>query len=417
MLSIDNNTRAALNGSRSGDKLELFAWYGGRLSYPEALNVDSWSLEYDGSASKQVQGVLKVSIADEEGSKSPWLWDDPLGVGGAELMARYTVGGAGTVNRGRFRITDNAPKESWFSRLIPERGAAVAGSSTPPGHRLVMVSGGAEIPLTAEDLTVRLLLDEFLVPEQPAGSTPTVVSEIRRIVGDIVPVVFTGVVDVPVPLDVTYEGPRVDAVMDLAGRAGASLRMGGNGQLEVYVKSRKPVWVVAGGDDGALINIDRQQTVDLLDNVGIARGEQPYTDASGQQQTRPLWGIARVTAGPLRAGGPHGVVPRRLDSKFLTTQAQVDMAAQNLITDHLSSLTLDLEVTCLPHPALQIGDWVTVTQPVVGGQTFPLNGEVVKFKLQSAGSSVGQMVMTVRCSVADVQGIRSAAFGGGRRGQ
>ncbi|WPM94343.1 hypothetical protein VG1_CDS0019 [Arthrobacter phage Cupello] len=380
------------------------------MTYPGALPIADWSLEWDGSASKQVQGVLNLTVKDPDGSLAPWLWDDPLGVGGAELMCRYVVGGAGTVNRGWYRITGNEPKESWYSRTVREEGYREPGGSVPAGNRLVMVTGGTLVPLTAEDRTVNLALDEFLVPEQPAGASPTVVSEIQRIVGDAVPLVFLGVTDEPVPLDVTYEGPRIDAVMDLAGRVGASLRMGGNGELEVYVKDPAPVWAVAGGDDGALINIDRSQSVDVLANVGVARGEYKYVDGGGQEQTRPLTGVAQVTSGPLAVGGPHGRIPREMESKLLDTQAKVDKAARSLITNYLASLTLDLEVTSLPNPALQVGDTVTVTQPVVDGRLVPLVGEVIKMKLTGSGSSVGNMVMTVRCSMGQVQTVRGKAF-------
>ncbi|QOI67663.1 minor tail protein [Arthrobacter phage Orcanus] len=409
MLPIDETTLEALNGSRTGDRLEVFAWYDGELLQSEALPVEDWGLAYDGSASKQVQGVLSLTVADPSGDLSPWLWDDPLGVGGAVLQCRYVVGGAGTINRGWFRITENAPKESWYSRVIREDGHYEPGSSTPRGHRLVMVSGGAAIPLTAEDLTVRLALDEFLAPEQPVGATPTALGEIVRIVGETVPLdIAADVVDVGVPVDLTYEGPKIDAVMDLAGRAGAAVRMGGNGELQVYVKSKTPVWEVAGGDDGALINIDRQQKADLLANVGIVRGERKGKDETGKEITVPLLGVAQVLDGPLRVGGPHGRIPRRLDSSLLNTQAQVDAAAGSLITNYLESLTVDLEVTCLPNPALQIGDWVTVTQPIVSGQLLPVDGEVVAMALRASGGTVGNMTLTVRVSASKLQDLRRA---------
>ena len=62
------------------------------------------------------------------------------------------------------------------------------------------------------------------------------------------------------------------------------------------------------------------------------------------------------------------------------------------------------------HP-VEVGDWVTVTQPMVRGSAVPLNGEVVTISLKSDGTSVGQMVMKVRCSVADVQNARRALRG------
>ncbi|AYN58775.1 minor tail protein [Arthrobacter phage Polka] len=408
MLPIEPNTVEALTGSRSGDKLEVFAWYDGQLMTPDGLPTSDWSLSWDGSDSKQVQGVLELQVEDPDGTISPWLWDDPLSVGGAELMCRYIVGGTTEViNRGWFRITENAPKESWFSRVVREDGYSEPGSRVRAGHRLVMVSGGAVVPVTAEDLTVRLALDEFLSPEQPEGADPTALGELARIVGDAVPLdIAEDVEDVAVPKTLTYEGPKIDAVMDLAGRCGAAVRMGGDGELQVYVKSSVPVWTVAGGDDGALINIDRSNKADILANIGIVRGEAKQTNDNGEQSALPLVGVAQVLDGPLRVGGPHGRIPRRLDSSLLTTQAQVDAAAESLITNYLSSLTIDLEVTCLPHPALQIGDYVTVTQPVVEGRLMPITGEVVGMRLRSAGSTVANMTLTVRCSAAQVQDLR-----------
>lgn len=409
MLPIDEKTLQVLNGSRVGDKLEVFAWYNGRLTFPDPLELDAWSLTWDGSASKSVQGVLEVTVKDPDGSLAPWLFEDPLGVGGAVLVCRYVVGGGGgTINRGKYRISSNAPKESWYSRIVPEAGFHEPGSAVAPGHRLVMASGGATVPLTAEDLTLNLVLDRFLTPEQPAGSNPTLFSEIRRIVGDYMPVKFSGVVDVPVSPAVTYDGERIGAVMDLAQNAGASVRMGGNGELEVYAKTGVPVWLVAGGDDGALINVDRKQSVDSLSNIGVARGEEKYTDGAGQEQTRPLLGISKITVGPLRTGLPMGNIPRFLESSLLNTQKAVDKAAGTLISNHVGALTVDLDVTCLPNPALQVGDFVTVTQPMINGRLVPLVGEVVQMKLQSQDSTVGNMQLVVRCSYAAVQAVRAA---------
>lgn len=406
MLPIDENTLEALNGSRSGDRLEVFAWYGGRLAYPDPLPVSGWRLEHDGSESKQVQGTLDLTIADPEGVLAPWLFEDPLGVGGAVLQCRYHVGGAGFVDVGWYRITTNSPKESWSSRVIREDGYLEPDSPVPAGYRLVMIPGGSTIPVSAADLTVNLLLDEFLAPEQPQSSS--VIGEITRIVGDTMPVTFTDVVDVGVPAGVTYDGSKIDAIQDLAGRAGASLRMGGAGELEVYVKSDTPVWAVTGGADGALINIDRTQDVNNLPNVGVARGSEKFVDGEGHEQTRPLQSVSRITTGPLRAGGPHGNIPVFLDSPLLDTQAKVDAAAQTLITNRINSLTLDLDVTCLPNPALQIGDQVAVTQPVVDGRLVPLMGQVMRRSLRSQGSTVANMAITVRCSYADVQAARQS---------
>jgi len=406
--TIDEATAEALNGSRAGDELEVFAWYNGRLAVPTKLDVSDWSLRWDGSASKLVQGVLDLNIADRDGSLAPWLFDDPLGVGGAVLQCRYLVGGAGMVNMGWYRITSNAPKESWYSRVIPEAGHQNEPEARIPyGHRLVMVSGGSTVPVTAQDLTVNLTLDRFLAPEQPPAGAK-VHSEIRRIVGDYMPVTIgDDVPDTAVPSGTTYDDERMGAVIDLADSVGARFRMGGNGELQIYMPSTDPVWTVTGGDGGALINVDRSQDIDQLRNIGVARGEQKWTDEAGQEQTRPLQSVATIDIGPIRSGGPAGRIPVFLDSPLLHTQEAVDKAARTLIDNRVTGLTTDLEVTCLPHPALQVGDWVTVTQPIIDGTSVPLTGEVTDISLRRGTA----MTLRVRCSTEAVQHVIRSARG------
>jgi hypothetical protein len=69
----------------------------------------------------------------------------------------------------------------------------------------------------------------------------------------------------------------------------------------------------------------------------------------------------------------------------------------------LAGLTVDLTVTCLPNPALQQGDWVTVANPVVNWQTVTLNGRVKTMHLESNRNTVAPMTLTVECTYTDVQ--------------
>jgi hypothetical protein len=78
----------------------------------------------------------------------------------------------------------------------------------------------------------------------------------------------------------------------------------------------------------------------------------------------------------------------------------------------LQGLTTDLVVTCLPNPAIQQGDWVTVASPVVNQQTVTLNGKAKTMHLQNNGNTVAAMTLTVECTYADVQ----AALGAVTRG-
>jgi len=67
-----------------------------------------------------------------------------------------------------------------------------------------------------------------------------------------------------------------------------------------------------------------------------------------------------------------------------------------------------LDVTCLPHPGLQTGDWVTVANPTVAGREYPLTGVVRQVKLSGTAEGVQPMTLAVECAFSDVQSVREA---------
>lgn len=397
MRDIDANTLAALNGSRTGDAITVWVWYDGNLANPEPLNVSSWSMDWD--TTRQTQ-TMTLEVDDTDGFLAPWLLEDVLGVAGARLQVTYTVGQAGTVNMGWYRITDTDPDENWLPYLIPNAGQSNQDSPIPTGTALVLVSGGSRIPLTADDLSVEIANNRFLAPESPKGTAPTILSELSRLLDGIVPVATTdGVVDRAVNKTLIYDRDRLNAVQDLCARISCAYRMNGDGQFEVYpVSKTTPVWLVRGGPEGVLAKVNRSQSLDGLYNVFVADG----TRTINNQQT-PIRGIARIDAGPLRAGGPHGTYPVFYDSTMLTTQAECDAYAATMRDTQVRGLTVDLKVECAPNPALQQGDWVTVYNAAVGNRVIPLDGRVKTMGLKSAGNTVDRMTLTVEVSYTDLQ--------------
>jgi tellurite resistance-related uncharacterized protein len=408
---IDSNTSNALNGSRTGDTITVYAWYGGQLAYPDPLPVSAWSMDWDKTRTVQ---TMTLDVTDKDGTLAPWLLEDPLGVGGTRLQVTYQVGGAGVVNMGWYRITQSTPAETWHSYLIDNLGQVNPDSPIPPGKNLATVTGGATIHLTADDLGVIIGNARLLAPDSPQGTSPTIISEITRLLDGIVPVVtVSGVTDRPVNKNLIYKDDRLAAVADLCSRITCDYRMNGNGQFEVYpVTAQTPVWTVKGGPEGALVQVSRDQKIDALYNVFVARGTATVTKLDGTTQQVPIQAIAQITTGPLRVGGPHGTYPTFYDSTMLTTRAECDAYAATMRDTQLQGLTTDLVVTCLPNPAIQQGDWVTVASPVVNQQTVTLNGKAKTMHLQNNGNTVAAMTLTVECTYADVQ----AALGAVTRG-
>lgn len=410
MRWVDPITRKALTGSRPADTLRVFAWYDGQLLFPDPLPISSARFSWD--EGRQVQ-TFDFTLADPDSKLMPWLLEDPLGVAGTRLQCDYVVGGVtkstGVVSLGEYRVSANAPEEKWRSYVINHKGYINPGSPIPRGMQRVMVPGGGSLNGSSKDLAVEVAISRLLAPESPRGAAPTILSEVSRLMGDIAPVVTApGVVDRPVNKTLIYEGDRLNAVQDLCKRIGCNYRFNGDGQLEVYpLTLHGEVQLLRGGDEGMLVDLQRSQNMDGLYNQFVADGT-----AKLAGQDVPIRGIASVTAGPLRVGGPHGTYPMFYESTMLTTQQQVDDYAVEMMNTQLAGLTQDLDITCLPDPSIQVGDWVQVATYLVKQQEMKLLGRVTKMDMQWSGKTVGPMKLTVTCLHTEIQ----RAFGGVVRG-
>lgn len=400
MRDADDNTRAALRGSRSGDELICWVWYDGALAYPDPLPVSDWSLGWDGSDSQKVPGTLSIDVADPDGTLGPWLYNDPLGVGGSQIQVFYKVGDAGEVPIGWYRITSNGAKESWVFRVAREDGWVEPDSAIPPHQRIIAQPMGSQISVTAQDLTEMLDADEFLAPEQPSGS-PTVLGEITRLVGDTMPVAFEGLTDEPLPAGTTWDENRMEAIMDLLAMVGGSFRLGSAGDLVCYRKTTEPAFRCGGGPEGILINLSRSQSLDGVANLGVVTSSRKET-IDGRETEIPITGSYEVDVGPLRVGGPFGRRVIRNGNPLMNTQAKADQAAESLVMNRLNAQKVVLEVYCLPDPTVEVGDYGVIATPVIDGRSAELAGEVVSVDLSGTADTVSQMKLSVACLLTEV---------------
>ena len=394
MFLIDDESRAALDGSRPADELVVWAWFDGALAWPDPLQVVSWSRSGSAGSSSKVQQQIKLTVADPSGELSPWRLDDVLGVAGTQLQLMYKIGGAGVINVGWFRVEGNAPDESFTRYTIEEHGLVVPDSPVKPHERSLFVTSGSVVEVDAVDLTIYPDRDNLLVPESPGGASPTIISEIRRLVGDYFPVVVhPDVADRAVAKTLVYERERLEAVQDLAGRIDARYRMTGDGALEIYPMAPGPV-VWRAEPEVSLVSVGRAQSTDGLYNLWQVTGKE---DANGKAIT----GTASITSGPLRVDGPHGRVPYEYSSEMITTQVQAVAYANTLKMRQEQSLAMELAVVTVPRPELQAGDRIEVGCPVKEGHLAYLPGEIIS--ISSSGSPVpGPTSMTVSCAYSDV---------------
>lgn len=378
MRTLSEGMLDALTGSVPDARLTVSAWYDGTQREPE-LPVSTWSVNWDGADNTLIQGKAGLTVTDPTGRLAPWGFDEPLSAAGSRLLLTFRCG-VEAVDLGWFTVSRNQPTEQW--RIV--------------GPNLQWVSGGASIPVQADDLTLLVSDSGFIAPEAPPEDA-TVVSEIRRLLVGICPVTITdGVTDKPVPASIVYKDDRLAAVQDLARSVNARYRMTGAGSLEIYPLTKTdPVWTIQGGDGGALVSLNREQArADLINGV-VSTSNDPSME---------IRALETVDAGPLRWDGPFGRKIARHNA-IATTQAGVQADARTYLANTATLKTVSLTVLCKPHPGIQTGDWVRVAQPTINGAAFPLDGIVTAVQLKGSTSGVEPMQITVQCAIEDVQAV------------
>lgn len=391
MRLIDDATLTALEGSRPADTFTVWAWRGGALVLPEPLDVIDGSARDSAGDSVKVGQQISLTVADPTGKLGAWRFDDPLGVGGTELQLIYRVGGAGAVNFGKFRITDNEPDEVIEWRVMDEYGYDQPDSILGPHKRFRPVVR-AVVKLQAVDLTYNADRDKLEGPESPASGA-TVLSEFRRLTADYFPVVVDpGVEDVPVSSLLVFDKERLEAGQDLLKRAGARYRMGGDGECHVYPRTGPTVWRVEPGQ--CMVSVKRKQSINGLFNRWVVEGKD-------QENGAPVRAVVSIDTGPLRYGGDHGKAQTFYSSEMILNQEQALNYARQMREEFLSSLAIELTVETSPRPELQAGDRIEVGYPLPEGYIAYLPGEITDISRAWSNVPAGT-TLTVSCSYRDV---------------
>lgn len=118
-----------------------------------------------------------------------------------------------------------------------------------------------------------------------------------------------------------------------------------------------PVWTVAAGKGGVLVEMSRELTRKGVYNAVVATGEAGDTTAPARAVARDI-----NTDSPTYYLGRFGPVPRFYSSTFITSNAQAASAARSLLLTALG-LPYNVEFRSVANPALEPYDPVLIKYP------------------------------------------------------
>lgn len=261
--------------------------------------------------------------------------DAPFSANGQEIRVSLGVGS----NIGL--STDWRGPTQWF-----ERGRFLVNNVEADGQHV-----------SVECVGLLKYLDEarMTVPYQPSG---TMTTAIRALIESAIPVQFESGLptDRAVPAGATYSDDRLANVNEILDAWPAECLT-----LETGVLSVRPVAIptsavlsLTDGEGGTIIDTSGSSNREGY-NMVVARG----TAADGGQ----ISGFAYEYSGPKAYNGPFNPlpVPFFYQSPVITTIAQATAAAGTRLNTLRRSSTMQFKISMVPHPALQVGDCISVT--------------------------------------------------------
>jgi hypothetical protein len=307
--------------------LRVESWLGEEL-LAETVPVAVASEEGDRSSNVPERVTLTVPRRDRGMSWSPVEVDHPLAANGQRLRVQLGIGVAG--------------EPEWFQR----------------GWFVIHESKSDIDTVTVNAVGLLHLVHEarLVSPFQPTG---TLVSSLRGLVEPALTVEFdAALTDRAVPSGVNYDEDRLGAVNELLDAWPAEAYVTEEGYLAVVppaTTASDPVLTLTNGAGGTVIEATGSSSREDSYNAVVARG----TASDGAQ----VQGVAFDFAGAKRYGGPFNplAVPYFFSSPLLTTVAQAQAAANTVLARIKRQTALRFTAAIVPHPALQVGDVVSIT--------------------------------------------------------
>lgn len=343
MLQVDPDTMIALQNSRQNCRYVVTAEFGGEQTIPSPAWPDYPSVPIETSGQlelnlgSQTTGSGTLYVANDAFSLIPLRPTDPLAARGQELVIAYEVDVAGAYDRiplGVYRIQFNDDGRQYFRHY--------AG-----GKRLA----GWSMALQIVDRFDLVVGDDFLTPTSPSP-TRTVLQEAAALALDAGVVTSWGqdIPDGPIPANLTYDSTRADAIASLLDAIGCVPSMTRQGALTAVLQNR---WQTAGVADVdtilQTISLSSSQDATVPNTVVITNSMQPG-----------LVGIAQVDnpASEFYYAGPYGRRVVKEDNPLMTTQSQINAAAQTRLKTLMGQAANTFNATALPCPQLELGDLI-----------------------------------------------------------
>jgi hypothetical protein len=307
--------------------------YRGSTLLASDLPISGGSVTVDGGA--QVRRTLSLTVADP--SLDPKV--DPLAVlapFGSDLVVkrgiRFPSGAVELVPLGRFRVESVQ--------------AAVAQDA---------------INVTGSDRAATVKDARFTAITR-SNTANSVVAEITRLIRDALPGLpvtnlTTATNSTP---SVFWERERWDAIEQLGQAIGADVYFDPNGNGVIApapAVTNPPAWWVDAGELGVMVDGSRETSREYTYNGVVASGESGGDTAP---VTSTVWDTN--PASPTYWLGTFGKKPFFYVSPLLTTVAQCTSAATSML-GRVRGMIRQLDLSCVPNPALESGDVIRVLFP------------------------------------------------------
>lgn len=358
MIELSDIATAALRKGNQTRFVRVESWYDDQL-VDDDVPVDAGQEEVDRGSNVPERLTLTVPKRRRGVSYTPKAVGDPLAANGQMLRVTLGVG----ISRGQIE---------WL-----QRGWFVITESQPRGDAIEVEAAG---------LLWKIQEARLVSPFQPSG---TFKSTIQALVEPALTVDFdAALVDRSVPANANYDDDRLGALgLTLASwPAVADVTADGYLYVTSATDSTDVVLDLTTGLGGTVIDLSGQSTRDSVYNAVVAQGT-----ANDGQLVR---GVAYDLTGPKRYGGPFNelAVPLFMDSPLITTQAQATAAAATRLATLKRTTSTFYDVEMVPHPALQVGDRVTLTDETLGLDAAPGIIEVLRLPLTAGGGSMSAKV-------------------------